>query len=60
MSVDQGAAERVRGLFEHADYTVAGVRHLLGPVAGAALARDEIVPALRATRVDPVVALRDE
>ncbi|GAA4630696.1 class I SAM-dependent methyltransferase [Actinoallomurus vinaceus] len=50
MSVDQGAAERVRGLFEHADYTVAGVRHLLGPVAGAALARDEIVPALRATR----------
>jgi methylase of polypeptide subunit release factors len=50
LSVDQGAAERVRGLFEHADYTVAGVRHLLGPVAGAALARDEIVPALRATR----------
>ncbi|MEV5707369.1 class I SAM-dependent methyltransferase [Actinoallomurus sp. NPDC052274] len=50
MAVDEGAAARVRGLFEHADYTVAGVRHLLGPVAGAALARDEIVPALRATR----------
>ncbi|MCO5974763.1 DUF7059 domain-containing protein [Actinoallomurus soli] len=50
MTVDRGAAARVRGLFEHADYTVAGVRHLLGPVAGAALARDEIVPALRATR----------
>ncbi|WP_372494456.1 DUF7059 domain-containing protein [Actinoallomurus purpureus] len=50
MAVDQGAAERVRGLFDHADYTVAGVRHLLGPVAGAALARDEIVPALRSTR----------
>ncbi|MFL6055386.1 MAG: methyltransferase [Actinoallomurus sp.] len=50
MTVDQGAAARVRGFFEHADYTVAGVRHLLGPVAGAALARDEIVPALRATR----------
>ncbi|KAB2348369.1 DUF7059 domain-containing protein [Actinomadura rudentiformis] len=38
---------RVRGAF--ADYTVAGVRELLGPVAGGALARDEIVPALRAT-----------
>src|SRR5690606_25622874 len=33
-----------------AGYTVAGVRELLGPVAGGALARDEIVPALRATR----------
>ncbi|TDC62156.1 class I SAM-dependent methyltransferase, partial [Actinomadura sp. GC306] len=31
------------------DYTVAGVRELLGPVAGGALARDEIVPALRAS-----------
>lgn len=50
MPVDHDAAARVRGLFEHADYTVAGVRHLLGPVAGGALARDEIVPALRATR----------
>ncbi len=50
MSFDRGTAERVRGLFEHADYTVAGVRHLLGPVVGAALARDEVVPALRATR----------
>ncbi len=38
---------RVRELFE--SYTVDGVRRLLGPVAGAALARDEIVPALRAT-----------
>ncbi|MFG1997762.1 methyltransferase [Spirillospora sp. NPDC048911] len=38
---------RVRGAFT--EYTVAGVRELLGPVAGGALARDEIVPALRAT-----------
>lgn len=42
--------ERVRDLFEQAGYTVDGVRRLLGPVAGAALARDEIVPALRASR----------
>jgi methylase of polypeptide subunit release factors len=41
---------RVRDLFEQAGYTVDGVRNLLGPVAGAALARDEIVPALRVTR----------
>jgi len=42
--------QRVRDLFEQAGYTVDGVRRLLGPVAGAALARDEIVPALRAAR----------
>jgi methylase of polypeptide subunit release factors len=41
---------RVRHLFEQAGYTVDGVRKLLGPVAGAALARDEIVPALRVAR----------
>ena len=41
---------RVRDLFEQAGYTVDGERRLLGPVAGAALARDEIVPALRASR----------
>ncbi|MDL4773825.1 DUF7059 domain-containing protein [Actinomadura xylanilytica] len=39
----------VRAAFDEAGYTVAGVRELLGPVAGGALARDEIVPALRAT-----------
>ncbi|GAA4238229.1 class I SAM-dependent methyltransferase [Actinomadura meridiana] len=39
----------VRELLTGAGYTVAGVRELLGPVAGGALARDEIVPALRAT-----------
>ncbi|TDC13452.1 DUF7059 domain-containing protein, partial [Actinomadura bangladeshensis] len=41
---------RVRELLVGADYTVGGVRELLGAVAGGALARDEIVPALRATR----------
>ncbi|GGT71526.1 DUF7059 domain-containing protein [Actinomadura citrea] len=40
---------RVRELLLGAGYTVAGVRASLGPVAGGALARDEIVPALRAT-----------
>ncbi|MBD2899469.1 Release factor glutamine methyltransferase [Actinomadura sp. RB99] len=44
------ALRRVRAAFEDAGYTVGGVRELLGPVAGGALARDEIVPALRATR----------
>ncbi|GGQ23589.1 methylase of polypeptide subunit release factors [Actinomadura coerulea] len=39
----------VRELLLGAGYTVAGVRETLGPVAGGALARDEIVPALRAT-----------
>ncbi|NDU75542.1 methyltransferase [Actinomadura sp. DSM 109109] len=39
----------VRDLLLGAGYTVAGVRASLGPVAGGALARDEIVPALRAT-----------
>ncbi|WUH99016.1 class I SAM-dependent methyltransferase [Spirillospora sp. NBC_00431] len=39
----------MRELLIGAGYTVAGVRELLGPVAGGALARDEIVPALRAT-----------
>ena len=41
---------RVRELLVGAGYTVGGVRELLGSVAGGALARDEVVPALRATR----------
>lgn len=41
---------RVRELLVGAGYTVGGVRELLGAVAGGALARDEVVPALRATR----------
>ncbi|URM97050.1 methyltransferase [Actinomadura madurae] len=40
----------MRELLLGSGYTVAGVRELLGPVAGGALARDEIVPALRVTR----------
>ncbi|MFB4305388.1 methyltransferase [Actinomadura sp. GTD37] len=40
----------MRELLVGSGYTVAGVRELLGAVAGGALARDEIVPALRATR----------
>ncbi|MGH3389832.1 MAG: DUF7059 domain-containing protein, partial [Actinomadura sp.] len=41
--------KRIRAGFDAAGYTVAGVRELLGPVAGGALARDEIGPALRVT-----------
>jgi methylase of polypeptide subunit release factors len=41
---------RVGEVFAQVGYTVEGVRELLGPVAGGALARDEIVPALRAAR----------
>ncbi|GAB2821081.1 class I SAM-dependent methyltransferase [Actinocorallia aurea] len=43
----------LRACFDEAGYTVDGVRELLGPVAGAALARDQIVPALRAVQGDP-------
>lgn len=48
--VPEDALTRVREALERAEYTVARVRELLGPVAGGALAREEIVPALRATR----------
>ncbi|MFC6880504.1 MULTISPECIES: DUF7059 domain-containing protein [Actinomadura] len=50
MSDHREVLRRVRSAFEEAGYSVAGVRELLGPVAGGALARDEIVPALRGTR----------
>jgi hypothetical protein len=43
------ALRRLGAALERAEYTVEGVRALLGPVAGGALARDEIVPALRAS-----------
>ncbi|MGK5551317.1 DUF7059 domain-containing protein [Actinomadura kijaniata] len=49
MSDHVDVLSRVRAAFEGAGYTVEGVRGLLGPVAGGALARDEVVPALRAT-----------
>lgn len=46
------AVERVREAFAAADYTTDGVADLLGPVAEAALARHETVPARRAARAD--------
>ncbi|WP_425547823.1 DUF7059 domain-containing protein [Actinocorallia longicatena] len=46
----------IRSCFDQAGYTVDGVRDLLGPVAGGALARDEIVPALRATHDGTVLS----
>ena len=49
MSVSDEVLTGVRAALERAEYTVARVRALLGPVAGGALAREEIVPALRAT-----------
>ncbi|MEV7010111.1 methyltransferase [Streptosporangium sp. NPDC051022] len=49
---------RLRELFLDAGYTVDGVRERLGDVAATALAREETVPALRATRDgDPLGAL---
>jgi len=44
-----GALARLRQAFEAADYTTEGVEALLGPVASAALARNETVPAARRT-----------
>ncbi len=43
---------RIREAFAAADYTTDGVSELLGPVAEAALARRETVPARRAARAD--------
>jgi len=42
-------AERLRRILIDADYTVAGVRDRLGGTAARALAREQLVPALRAT-----------
>lgn len=44
--------ERIREAFAAADYTTDGVADLLGPVAEAALARHETVPARRVARAD--------
>lgn len=55
MPFDPTVLERVRGAFDQAGYTVSGVGDLLGPVAGGALARDAIVPALRVTSDDPTM-----
>nr|WP_245691264.1 methyltransferase [Sinosporangium album] len=49
---------RLRESFLRAGYTLDGVRDRLGAVAGGALAREELVPALRATRDgDPLATL---
>lgn len=50
MQAPERRHQSVRDLFHQAGYTVAAVRDRLGPVAAAALARDEIVPALRVCR----------
>ncbi|GAB3206941.1 DUF7059 domain-containing protein [Marinactinospora thermotolerans] len=42
-------AERLRQILIDADYTVSGVRDRLGSTAARALAREQLVPALRAT-----------
>lgn len=49
IAVDPAPLQRLGDRFREAGYTVPAVRDLLGPVAGGALARDEIVPALRVT-----------
>ncbi|WP_017544053.1 DUF7059 domain-containing protein [Nocardiopsis prasina] len=45
----RGLADRLRGILIDADYTVSGVRDRLGDAAAKALAREQLVPALRAT-----------
>ncbi|MBQ1081110.1 MULTISPECIES: methyltransferase [unclassified Nocardiopsis] len=45
----RGLADRLRGTLIDADYTVSGVRDRLGDAAAKALAREQLVPALRAT-----------
>jgi len=50
--------DELRGRLHDWGYTLEGVRERLGPVAAAALAREEVVPALRETRDgDPLGAL---
>jgi methylase of polypeptide subunit release factors len=47
---DAGQVDRLREALDRAGYTVDGCLELLGPLAYAALSRNETVPALRATR----------
>ncbi|MEV0586610.1 methyltransferase [Nonomuraea sp. NPDC050310] len=50
--------KHLRNLLLETGYTVDGVRERLGDVAATALAREELVPALRATReLDPLAVL---
>ncbi|MEV0971499.1 DUF7059 domain-containing protein [Microtetraspora glauca] len=50
MHVPSDLVHRLRDRFAESGYTIDGVRERLGGVAAAALAREELVPALRATR----------
>ncbi|MFC4015815.1 methyltransferase [Nonomuraea purpurea] len=53
-----GSVERLRHHLLETGYTIDGVRERLGGVAASALAREELVPALRATADgDPLAAL---
>nr|WP_239161981.1 methyltransferase [Acrocarpospora phusangensis] len=58
MKAPSDLLRRLRARFDETGYTIDGVRERLGDVAAAALAREELVPALRATKdVDPLAAL---
>ncbi|GLW11180.1 transferase [Microtetraspora sp. NBRC 13810] len=58
MNVPASLLDRLRDRLLESGYTIDGVRERLGPVAAAALSREELVPALRATADgDPLAAL---
>lgn len=58
MNVGSDLVDRLRDRLLESGYTLDGVHERLGPVAAAALHREELVPALRATRDgDPLAAL---
>ena len=58
MDAPSDLVRRLRDRFVEAGYTIDGVRERLGDMAASALAREEIVPALRATRdADPLATL---
>nr|WP_155337472.1 methyltransferase [Acrocarpospora corrugata] len=58
MKAPSDLLRRLRARFDETGYTIDGVRERLGDVAASALAREELVPALRATKdVDPLAAL---
>jgi methylase of polypeptide subunit release factors len=58
VDVSSDLVRRLRDRFVDAGYTIDGVRERLGDVAARALAREELVPALRATREgDPLGTL---
>ncbi|MCG5215740.1 DUF7059 domain-containing protein [Streptosporangium sp. KLBMP 9127] len=50
MNVPADLLDRLRDRLVESDYSIDGVRERLGDVAATALAREELVPALRATR----------